>query len=163
MPIAEKGFITTLEPLRLKMLRRELGEMTVDELIELAQQAEGYLLDMTVHDPAHKKFSADRRKYWEYAWLLSCEADGFCPSDPHVQYRGFLVAYPQRQPGVDAGSFRDWLNQRPEDVTEEFHTWLPVYLRPDEVTAYAAKVYHKQRGVDGHLRNFEIMEIPVED
>uniref|UniRef100_A0AB39CEP8 Uncharacterized protein n=1 Tax=Pseudomonas phage HRDY3 TaxID=3236930 RepID=A0AB39CEP8_9VIRU len=163
MPVAEKGFITTLEPMRLRMLRRRYGEMEFSEVVELAEQAENFLEPMTVFDPAWKKFTQDRRTWWEYAWLLSCEADRFCPSDPHVKYRGFLIGYPAKQPHVDGQTFREWLNQRPEDVTEEWQAWLPVYLRPDEVCAYAAKIYHKQRGVDGHLRNFEIMEIPVED
>lgn len=158
----EPEFITQLEPLRLKMLRREHGEITFDEAVQLAQQSEQYLEHMTVFDPAHKKFSADRRMWWEYAWLLSLEAGGFCPSDPHVQWRGFLIGYSRKQPGVSGQTFREWLTQREDDVTEEKYFWLPVYLRPDEICTYATKVYHKSLGIEGWLRNFEIMEIPTE-
>lgn len=159
----ENNFITRLEPLRLRMMRRELGEMSYDEVVELAQQAEGFLEHMSVFDPAWKKFTQDRRTWWEYAWLLSLEAGGFCPSDPHVKWHGFLIGYSRKQPGVTGQNFREWLAQREDDVTEEKYFWLPVYLRPDEVCAYATKVYHKTLEIEGWLRNFEIIEIPVED
>jgi len=162
MSIPEKGFIRPLEPMRLQMLRRECGEMTFDEVVALAQQADQFLEHMSVFDIAWKKFKQDRRIWWEYAWLISCEADTFCPSDPHVEYRGFLVAYPRNQSVTCPADFEDWLHQHEGDVCEEFYTWLPVYLRPDEIVGYASKIYHKQRGIDGHLRDFEIMEVSVE-
>lgn len=153
-------FILKVEELKLKHFRKEYGEMSVDECIELAQQADNYLRDMNAFDIAWSKFKRDSRTFWQYAWLLSCERGGMCPSDPHVENRMFLVAFPRKQVYVNHCEFSEWFRAKEEtDIVMEFSAYLPVYLRPDEISEYAKAVFHKQNDVDGRLQNMEIEEL----
>lgn len=156
-------FIRKIDERKLKMLRAEFGEMTLDELIELAQQAEGFLQHMTPFDPAFEKFTRDRRRWWEYAWLVSCEHGTFTPSSPHVVWKHYLIAYPRRQRYLNQNEFVRWLHDRTDDVCVEFSCALPVYLRADELKSYATVIYHRQNGIDGNLHDVEIEELEYKD
>lgn len=158
---ASPKFIRKIDEMKLKFMRKHYGEMTYDEVVSLAQQADDFLSTMTVFDPAWKKFREDRQRWWEYAWLLVCEHGSFCPSDPVTTWHNFLIMYPRKQPYVEAGEFRDWLNLHPNlgDVDAEFSCGLPVYLRPDELNAYATLIYQHQVGITGRLVNVEIVEV----
>lgn len=163
MLIPEKGFITSIEQRKLEWMRKNLNELTFNEAVELAQQADQFLADMSAFDPARMKFLTDRRTYWEYAWLLSCEADSISGNDPHIQHHGFLVAYPNHQPRLDPCDFKTWLNHSGKAThIEEFYILMPIYLRPDEVNSYATKMFHRHKDINGWLCDFEIEEIPVE-
>lgn len=157
-------FILKVEELKLKHFRKEYGELSVDECIELAQQADGYLRDMNAFDPAWSKFKRDSRTWWQYAWLLSSEHGTLCATDAHVVYRTFLVAFPRKQPYVNHCAFSEWFRAKEEtDIVAEFSAYMPVYLRPDEINEYAKAIYHKQVGCDGRLQNLEIEELNYKD
>lgn len=162
----KSAFVTRLCEMKLRNMRQVYGHMELQEVVELAEQADRFLEHMTVFDPAWKKFTHERRVWWEYAWLLTSEnGGGFSPSDSHVRFHNFLVAFPWKQPGLDSCDFADWLRERKEDVCEEWGHWLPVYLRPDEINAYAVKIYHHHKGLvgNGWLRDLEIVELAQED
>lgn len=162
----KNAFVTRLCAMKLRNLRQVYGHMEFQDVVMLAQQADDYLSAMTVFDPAWKKFSHDRRVFWEYAWLLTSESGGtFSPADPHVKYRNFVIAFPWKQPALDSCDYVDWLRGRKEDVCEEWGHWLPVYLRPDEINAYAIKIYHHHKGLvgNGWLRDLEILELALEE
>jgi hypothetical protein len=163
---SNSAFVTRLCAMKLHNLRQVYGNMTFREVVELAEQSDDYLSAMNVFDPAWKKFTHDRRVFWEYAWLLTSESGGtFSPSDSHVKYHNFIVAHPWQQPNLDWCGYKEWLHNRKEDVCEEWGHWLPVYLRPDEVASYALKIYHHHKGLNGHgwLAGIEIEELAVED
>lgn len=157
------GFIFKIDETKLKFLRNQYGDLSLQECILLAQQAEGYLEHMPVTDPAWQHFTGEKATWWKFAWLLSCEAGTFCPTDPHVKYHMFLMSFPKRQPNLGNSEFRDWLRaQESEDVTVEFSCWLPIYLRDNEITSYAQAIYQKQVGIDDRLVNTEILEVTNE-
>lgn len=161
----KSAFVTRLCEMKLRNMRQVYGHMEFHEAVSLAEQADDYLSAMSVFDPAWKKFSHDRRVFWEYAWLLTSESGGgFSPSDPHVRFHNFVIAFPWKQPALDSCDFVDWLRERKEDVCEEWGHWLPVYLRPDEINDYAIKIYHHHKGLvgNGWLRDLEIVELAIE-
>lgn len=156
-------FIHKIDEMKLKFMRKQHGDFSLQECIDLAQQAEGYLEFMPVTDPAWQHFTHERNNYWRFAWLLSCEAGTICPSDPHVKFRRFLVGFPKRQPMLDDCLYRDWLRGKDEtEITQEFSAFLPVYLRDNEIVSYAIDVYHKQCNIDGRLQGVEMLEIEIE-
>lgn len=160
------GFVSKLDEMKLRNMRQVYGHMEFQEVVELAEQADNFLEHMNVFDPAWKKFTHDRRVWWEYAWLINCEAGGgFSPSDSHVRYHNFVVAHPWQQPNIDHCDYKEWLRERKEDVCEEWGHWLPVYLRPDEVANFALKIYHHHKGLVGYgwLAGIEIVELAQED
>ncbi len=157
------GFIHKIDAMKLKFLRQQHGDFSLQECIDLAQQAEGYLEFMPVTDPAWQHFTGERAQWWRFAWLLSCEAGTISLNSPHVKFRRFLVGFPKRQAMLDDCIFRDWLRAKEEtDITQEFSAYLPVYLRDNEIVSYAIDVYHKQSGINGRLQNIEMMEVTEE-
>lgn len=152
-------FIHKIDEVKLKAMRQQYGDMTLEDCIALAQQVEGYLEFMPVTDPAWQHFTHERNTYWRFAWLLSCESGTISLNSPHVKFRSFLVGFPKRQPMLDDCIFRDWLRGKEEtEITQEFSTYMPVYLRDNEIVRYAIDMYHKQSGVVGRLQNIEMLE-----
>lgn len=166
MPEPKSAFVTKLDEMKLRNMRQVYGHVEFHEAVSLAEQADDYLSAMTAFDPAWKKFKQDSRTWWEYAWLLNCESGGvFSPSDPHVKYHNFIVAYSWKQPRIDPCDYKSWLNERMEDVCEEWGHWLPIYLRPDEIQNFALKIYHHHKGLIGHgwLAGVEMVELSQEE
>lgn len=162
----QSKFVTMLDAMKLRNMRQVYGQMEFQEVVELAEQADNFLEHMSVFDPAWKKFTHDRRVWWEYAWLINCESGGgFSPSDSHVRFHNFVVAHPWKQSNMDWCEYKEWLYNQKADVCEEWGHWLPVYLRPDEVVNFAAKIYHHHKGLvgKGWLAELEILELAQED
>lgn len=153
-------FIHKIDEMKLKFMRQQYGDLTLEDCIGLAQQADDYLEFMPVTDPAWQHFTHERQNYWRFAWLLSCESGRLSLSSPHVVYRNFLVGFPKKQPMLDDCIFRDWLRAKEEtEITTEYGVYMPVYLRDNEIVRYAIDMYHKQADVAGRLQNIEMIEI----
>lgn len=157
------AFVNKIEEMKLRHLRTQFGDMTLDEVTELAQQADSFLKDMTIFDPAWEKFKTDSRRWWQYAWLISCEHGSMCPSDPYIRDMNFLVAFPWVQSHLDECDYRKWLRERKEDVCVEFNCYMPVYLRDDEIDSYAIRLFHCHNDIAGVLCNVEIERIDYKD
>lgn len=157
-------FIHKIDEMKLKFMRQQYGDMTLEDCIALAQQAEGYLEFMPVTDPAWQHFTSERYHWWRFAWLLSCESERLSLSSPHVKFRSFLVGFPKKQSNLDDCIFRDWLRAKEEtEITMEYSVYMPVYLRDNEIVSYAIDMFHKQSDVVGRLQNIEMLETETQD
>jgi hypothetical protein len=157
-------FIHKIDEMKLKFMRQKLGDVTLEDCVALAQQAEGYLEFMPVTDPAWQHFTAERYQWWRYAWLISSETGLVDLTSPHVKFRTFLVGFPKKQPNLDDCIYRDWLRAKEEtEITVEFAVYMPVYLRDNEIVSYAIDMYHKCCNINGRLQNIEMLETETEN
>lgn len=90
---------------RLKLFRQQFGEMSYNELIELAEYSERIVADLPVTDPAWKRFTQERVVYFKYAEALN-DAENL-EQQRHKFSRKVLVSFRKGQ------------------MTFEFMVWVP--------------------------------------